>query len=57
VEEIVPEIDRIVLLQRGRIVGDGPKRATLTAERMSALFEYPLKLHQTNGHYSVQPTR
>ena len=30
VEEIVPEIDRVVLLQRGRIAADGVKSAILT---------------------------
>jgi len=30
VSEIVPEIERVVLLQEGRVVGDGPKRQMLT---------------------------
>ena len=55
VEEIVPEIGRVVFLQRGRITGDGPTRAMLTSERLSALFEYPLELQQLNGHYSLRP--
>ena len=34
VEEIVPEISRVVFLKDGRIEGDGPTRAMLTAERL-----------------------
>ena len=34
-EEIVPEIDRVILLQGGRIVADGPKAEVLTGERLS----------------------
>ena len=55
VEEIVPEIDRVVLLRRGRIAGDGAKRLVLTPERLSALFEYPIELQQENGFFYLRP--
>ena len=35
VDEIIPEIDRVVLLERGRIAFDGPKRDVLTGPRLS----------------------
>ncbi len=54
VEEIVPEIDRVVLLQRGRITGDGPKHSMLSPERLSALFEHPIDLQQVNGYFYLR---
>ena len=54
VEEIVPEIDRVVLLQRGRITGDGPKRAMLSPDRLSALFEHPIDLQQVDGYFYLR---
>ena len=51
VEEIVPEIDRVVLLQRGRIAADGVKSAILTSERLSALFEALVTLDRVDGYY------
>ena len=36
--DILPEIERIILMQAGRIVADGPRTELLTEERLSALF-------------------
>jgi iron complex transport system ATP-binding protein len=57
IDEIVPEIDRLVLLDRGRIVADGPKREVLTAERLGALFGAPLVVDHHDGYYHVRVTR
>lgn len=43
-EDIVPEIERIVLLKNGRICADGPKKHLLTSQTMSDLFETPLRV-------------
>jgi iron complex transport system ATP-binding protein len=51
VEEIVPEIDRVVLLQRGRVVAEGPKSQMLTAARLSALFDGEIALDEVGGYY------
>jgi iron complex transport system ATP-binding protein len=53
VEEIIPEIDRVVLLQRGRVLDDGQKSAMLTAERLGALFEAPVAVRCRDGYYSL----
>jgi iron complex transport system ATP-binding protein len=53
VEDIVPEIERVVLLQDGRIVADGPKRALLTSERLAELFDIPALLEERDGHYRL----
>src|SRR5207247_3487911 len=42
IEEIVPEIDRVILLREGRIAASGSKRDVLTAERLSELFNAPI---------------
>src|ERR1700674_334815 len=38
VSEIIPEIERVVLLREGRIVADGSKHDMLTSDKLSALF-------------------
>ncbi len=53
--EIPPEIERVVLLKEGRIVGDGNKTETLTSDSLSTLFDYPLQVVTVNGYYQVLP--
>ena len=53
VSEIIPEIERVVLLREGRIVGDGPKQEILSSERLSRLFGIELQVVQRDGYYSV----
>ena len=53
--EIPPEIERVVLLKEGRIVGDGKKSDVLTSETLSGLFDYPLQVVAVNGYYQVLP--
>jgi iron complex transport system ATP-binding protein len=55
IEEIVPEIERIILLRNGRIMASGPKRAVLTADRLSELFEAPIALEEDDGYYYARP--
>lgn len=51
IEEILPEIQRVILLSRGSIVGDGPKREMLTSARLSDLFGAPIGLSEADGYY------
>jgi len=51
VEEIVPEIERVILLGDGRVAAAGPKRSVLTAERLSDLFQAPITLEEREGYY------
>lgn len=53
ISEIVPEIERVVLLKRGTVVGDGPKEKLLTSEQLSALFEVPVRVFQDDGYYHL----
>jgi iron complex transport system ATP-binding protein len=50
-EEIVPEIERVVLLRRGSIFADGPKCDLLNSSRLSALFGVPLEVSEAGGFY------
>jgi iron complex transport system ATP-binding protein len=54
VEEIIPEIDRVVLLERGRIAFDGSKEEVLTGPRLSQIFAGPLVVHQSADYYHVR---
>ena len=51
VEEVMPEIDRVILLSRGRIVGDGTKRAMLTDATLSRAFDGKMRVEQADGYY------
>jgi iron complex transport system ATP-binding protein len=53
VEEIVPEIGRVILLQRGRIAADGTKEALLTTARLTATFDAAVAVHRSDGWYSA----
>jgi iron complex transport system ATP-binding protein len=54
-EEIVPEVDRVILLSRGRIVADGPKREILTPRRLDGVFGLPVAIEESNGYYYARP--
>jgi iron complex transport system ATP-binding protein len=51
--DLIPEIDRVVLMDRGRIVADGLKREILIAPRLSELFGLPLDLTERDGYYNL----
>jgi iron complex transport system ATP-binding protein len=53
VSEIIPEINRIILLKNGRIVADGSKHTVLTAARLSDLFGIPLQLAPSEGYFNI----
>jgi iron complex transport system ATP-binding protein len=42
--DILPEIDRIILMRSGRIVGDGPRAELLTESRLTELFNAPVRI-------------
>src|ERR1700682_105439 len=53
VSEIIPEIDRVILLRKGRIVADGPKSTVLTAAHLSHLFGVPVRLAEHEGFFQL----
>jgi iron complex transport system ATP-binding protein len=42
--DILPEIERIILMRDGRIVGDGPREELLTEARLTELFNAPVRI-------------
>jgi len=42
--DILPEIERVILMRAGRIVGDGPREELLTEARLSELFGTPVRI-------------
>jgi iron complex transport system ATP-binding protein len=56
-DEIIPEIGRVILLDRGRIAADGPKPAVLTAPRLSRVFGAPLTVTEEGGYYHFLVSR
>jgi iron complex transport system ATP-binding protein len=53
VSEIIPEIERVVLLRAGRIVADGSKDKILQAGELSELFGVPVQLSRQDGYYHL----
>jgi iron complex transport system ATP-binding protein len=51
IADILPEIDRILLMKEGRIVADGPKSRLLTQENLSGLFETEVRMTEREGFY------
>ena len=51
VEEIIPEIGRVIFIVNGRMAGDGPKAEMLSDARVSAVFGGPVVVEQSAGYY------
>jgi iron complex transport system ATP-binding protein len=51
--DIIPAMERIITLKRGRVFGDGPKRELLTAAHLSALFEAEVQVAATGPYYHL----
>ncbi len=49
--DIVPEIQRVVLMREGRIMADGPKADILKVERLAELFGVGVEMERRDGHY------
>jgi iron complex transport system ATP-binding protein len=50
VSEIIPEIERVVLLREGRVMADGAKDQILTADQLSSLFNTKVELACRDGY-------
>jgi len=49
--DILPEIDRVVMMKGGRIFADGPKMELLKAEKLEELFGVGLELTERHGYW------
>lgn len=55
IEEIFPEIGRVILIRDGCIVADGPVAGTLTEAGLSELFGCPVSVDVSGGYYYARP--
>jgi len=53
--EIPPKVDRVILLQEGRVAADGEKASVLTSEKLSAVYETPIRVAEVDGYYLAYP--
>src|SRR6266481_6373204 len=53
VSEIIPEIERVVLLREGRVLADGPKSSVLVEEHLSNLFGAAVRLGRHDGYFHL----
>jgi iron complex transport system ATP-binding protein len=51
--DIIPEMERVVLIRQGRISRDGAKRDVLEAAALSELFGVPVEVLERAGYYHV----
>ncbi|HPQ96651.1 MAG: ATP-binding cassette domain-containing protein [Thiothrix sp.] len=51
IEEVIPEIERVILIKDGSILADGPKTRILTEENLSTLYDTRLEVSTRNGWY------
>lgn len=55
--EIPLEINRVILLNAGEVVADGPKDEVLTEQNLEATYGVPLRIAVVDGHYLAYPRR
>jgi len=53
-EEIIPEIDRVILLSKGRIAADGVKGDVLRGRSLADAFGAALQVHEADGYFHVR---
>ena len=54
VDEIIPEIGRVILMRRGRIACDGPKADVLTPAALSDAFDARIAVDPVGGYYHAR---
>lgn len=53
VSEVIPEIERVILLRSGRVMADGEKDSVLTEKNLRELFGVPIRLHREDGFFHL----
>ena len=53
--EIPPEVDRVIVLKEGTVVADGDKASVLTSELLSAVYETEIRVAQLDGYFLAYP--
>lgn len=53
IADVIPEIDRVIMIRSGRIIADGAKESLLTSARLSQLFGTKLRVTRRGTSYDV----
>lgn len=53
--EIPPDIERVILLREGEIVTDGPKAETLTEDNLRRTYDTDIRIANVDGYYLAYP--
>ncbi|NIV17525.1 MAG: ATP-binding cassette domain-containing protein [Woeseiaceae bacterium] len=54
-DDIPPEINRVIVLRKGRIVADGGKSEVLTGEVLSTAYDTPVRVIEVDGYFLAYP--
>jgi len=54
VEEIIPEIGRVIFIKKGRTAGDGPTNMMMTGPNLAELFGGPVEVEESGGYYTAR---
>ena len=55
--EIPPEVERVILLKQGRVAADGPKPQVLDSELLSSVYETAIRVAEVDGYFFAYPGR
>lgn len=55
--EIPPDIRRLILLREGRIVADGPKEEVLTEDNLEKTYDTRVRIAKVDGYYLAYPPK
>jgi iron complex transport system ATP-binding protein len=54
VEEVIPEIARVIFIKGGKVAGAGSKAEMMTAAKLGELFDGPVMVDQSGGYFHVR---
>jgi iron complex transport system ATP-binding protein len=57
VDEVIPEISKVVLLRKGRVAFVGSPAEALTGERLTEVFGAPMTVERSGAYYYVKVAR
>lgn len=52
-QDVIPEIDRVILIKEGKVFRDGRKEEVLTDKNLSELFSLSVKVLEKEGYYQA----
>ena len=53
-EDIIPAIDRVLLIKDAEVFADGTKAELLRSDTLSDLFDVPLEVEERGGWYALR---